>query len=254
MQFCISHPSGAFICFARALVFEGSALTYDPTINQAEWDPVRGMVADLSPIEERSALALHNLVPHDEEEAEERMDRFGKRGDVGGAAGGGAKEDPSQETPHTEASREDEMEMDEESRDQGGDVVSHPEVDDDTEVDADDEDKQSDSGSMGQGLRRGHSWGERCESENKESDPFSKLTDTETEEGCEEEFLQTLPPSPWQKLETLCQVSLGVNGPATLGEAAVATSSPVPTPEQEGVPSEDEVSVHAPEDSQQGLD
>ena len=28
-QFCISHPSRAFICFARAFVFEGNALTYD---------------------------------------------------------------------------------------------------------------------------------------------------------------------------------------------------------------------------------
>ena len=43
------------------------------------------------------------------------------------------------------------MEMDKESRDQGGDVVTRLEVDDDTEVEADDEDEQSDLGSMGQG-------------------------------------------------------------------------------------------------------
>ena len=79
------------------------------------------------------------------------MDRFGERRDVGSAVEGGTKEDPSQETPHTEASHEDEMEMGEESADQGGDVVSCPEVDDNTEVDADDEDEQSDLGSMGQG-------------------------------------------------------------------------------------------------------
>ena len=66
-QFCISHLSGAFICFARALVFEGSALAYNPTTNQAEWVSMRGTVADLSPTEERSALALCNLVLHDEE-------------------------------------------------------------------------------------------------------------------------------------------------------------------------------------------
>ena len=109
-------------------------------------------------------------------------------------------------------------------------------------------------GSTGQGPHRGHSWGERCESENKESDPFSKLTDTETEVGFKEGFLQTPLLSPWQKLETSCQVPIGVNGPAALGEATVATSSPMPTTEQEGVPSEDEVSVHTLEDSQQGLD
>ena len=57
-----------------------------------------------------------------------------------------------------------------------------------------------------------------------------------------------------QELETLCQVPIGVNGLAALEEATVDTSSPTPTPEQEGVPSEDEVSVHTLEDSQQGLD
>ena len=95
MQFCISCLSGAFVCFARALVFEGSALAYEPTTNQAEWVPMRGTVVGLSPAEERSALALCNLVPCDEEEAEERMDRFGERRDVGDAVGGGAEEDPS---------------------------------------------------------------------------------------------------------------------------------------------------------------
>ena len=76
--------------------------------------------------------------------------------------------------------------------------------------------------------------------------------DMETRVGCEEEFLQTLPPSLQQKLETSCQVPIGVNGPATLGEATVSMSSPMPAPEQEGTPSEDEVSC--PKDSQQGLD
>ena len=95
-------------------------------------------------------------------------------------AGGGTEEDPPQETPHTEASYEDEMEMDKESGDQGGDVVTCLEVDDDTEVKADDEGEQSDSGSVGQGLCQDHSWVERCESENEESDLFSELTDMET--------------------------------------------------------------------------
>ena len=97
MQFHISCPSRAFFCFARALVFEGSSIVCDPTTNQAEWVPVRGMVVDLSPAEERSALTLCNLVPCDEEEPEESMDRFGERRDAGNAVGGSAEEDPSQE-------------------------------------------------------------------------------------------------------------------------------------------------------------
>ena len=218
--------------------------------NQAEWVPVRGTIADLSPVEERSALALCNLVLCDEEEVEERMDRFRERRDTSDATGGGTEEDPPQETPHAEVSHEDEMDKESGT----GEAMYHLEVEDDTGVEADDEDKQSDLGCMGQGPHQGHSWEERCMSENEESDPFSELTDTETEVVCEKEFLQTPPPSPWHKLETSHQVSLGVIGPATPGEAAVATSSPVPAPEQEGVPSEDEVSVHSPEDSQKGLD
>ena len=176
------------------------------------------------------------------------MDRFGRKRDTGDVVGGGTEEGPSQETPHAEASHEDEMEMDKESGE--GDVVTHLGVDDDTEVEVDDEDEQSDLGSMGQGPHRGCSWEERCKSENEESNPFSKLTDTETKVGCEEEFLQTLPPSPWQKLETSHHVPIGVNRPATPGEATVATSSPTPIPEQDGSLSEDEASVHTLEDSQ----
>ena len=118
----------------------------------------------------------------------------------------------------------------------------------------DDENEKSNLGSMGQGPHQGHSWEEKCKSENEESDPFSELTDMETEAGCKEQCPQTLPPSPQQKLDTLCQVPKGVNGPAAPGEASVATSSPTCAPEQEGAPSKDEVSVHALEDSQQGLD
>ena len=104
-QYQISTLGGAFICFARALVFKGSALTYDPT-------------CDLSSMEERSALALCYLVLHDEEKVEERMDRFGERRDTGNVVGGGTKENPSQETPCAEASHDDEMEMEKESGNQ----------------------------------------------------------------------------------------------------------------------------------------
>ena len=114
----ISTLGGAFICFARALVFKGSALTDDPTTNQAEWVPIRGTAADLSSMEERSSLTLCYLVLHDEKEVEERMERFGKRRDMSDVVGGGTKEDPSQETPCTEASHNDEMVMDKESRNQ----------------------------------------------------------------------------------------------------------------------------------------
>ena len=98
-------------------------------------------------------------------------------------------------------------------------------MDDDTEVETYDENEQSDLGSMGQGPHQGRSWEERCKSENEESDPFSELMDMETEAGCKEQCPHTLPPSPQQKLDTLCQVPKGVNGPAALGEATVGQTA-----------------------------
>ena len=53
----------------RALVFEGSALAYNPAKNEAEWVPACGLTNDLTWAEERSAVALANYVLHIPEEA-----------------------------------------------------------------------------------------------------------------------------------------------------------------------------------------
>ena len=61
-QFWVMEEGGAYLCTMRALVFEGSILAYNPTLNKAEWVPVHGLVNDLSWAEERSAVALANYV------------------------------------------------------------------------------------------------------------------------------------------------------------------------------------------------
>ena len=60
--FCISQPTGEFVCMARGLLFEGSILASDPTSNEAEWIPVWGTAEDLSQAEEASARELSNMV------------------------------------------------------------------------------------------------------------------------------------------------------------------------------------------------
>ena len=62
-QFWVTEEEGAYLCTTRALVFEGSILAYNPTINEAEWAPVCGLANDLSWAEERSTVALVNYVP-----------------------------------------------------------------------------------------------------------------------------------------------------------------------------------------------
>ena len=61
-QFWIMEEGGAYLCTMRALVFEGIILAYNPTMNEAEWVPVRGLANDLSLVEERSTVALVNYV------------------------------------------------------------------------------------------------------------------------------------------------------------------------------------------------
>ena len=39
-QFRVTNEAGAYLCIARALVFEGSILAYNPAKNEAEWIPV----------------------------------------------------------------------------------------------------------------------------------------------------------------------------------------------------------------------
>ena len=59
-----------YLCTARALVFKGSILTYNPALNEAKWIPPRGLANNLSWAEERSAVALANYIPHALKEAE----------------------------------------------------------------------------------------------------------------------------------------------------------------------------------------
>ena len=75
-QFCVTNERGTYLCTVRALVFEGSILTYNPTLNEAEWIPMRGLANDLSWAKERSAVALANYVPCTPKEAE-RIARLG---------------------------------------------------------------------------------------------------------------------------------------------------------------------------------
>ena len=63
-QFWVMEEGGAYLCTVRALVFKGSVLVYNPTMNEVEWVPVRGLANDLSWAKERSAVALVNYVPH----------------------------------------------------------------------------------------------------------------------------------------------------------------------------------------------
>ena len=62
-QFWVTEEGEAYLCTARALVFEGSILVYNPTMNEADWVPVHGLTNDVSWAEERSAVALANYVP-----------------------------------------------------------------------------------------------------------------------------------------------------------------------------------------------
>ena len=75
-QFRVTEEGGAYLCTVRALVFEGSVLAYNPTINEVEWVPVHGLANDLSWAEERSAVALANYVPRIPAEAA-RIARIG---------------------------------------------------------------------------------------------------------------------------------------------------------------------------------
>ena len=61
-QFQVMEEGGVYLCTTRALVFEGSILAYNPTLNEAEWVPVRSLVNDLSWAEDRLAVALANYV------------------------------------------------------------------------------------------------------------------------------------------------------------------------------------------------
>ena len=68
-RFRVTDKVGMYLCAAQALVFEGSVLAYNPARDEAEWVPTRGITNDLSWVEEKSAMALANFVPHISKEA-----------------------------------------------------------------------------------------------------------------------------------------------------------------------------------------
>ena len=63
-EFRVTDEEGAYLCTARALIYEGSILAYNPTRDKAEWAPTHGVTNDLSWVEERMAVVLANFVPH----------------------------------------------------------------------------------------------------------------------------------------------------------------------------------------------
>ena len=63
MEFRVTDEEEAYLCVVQALIFKGSILAYNPTRDEAEWVPIRGVTNNLSWAEERLAVALANFVP-----------------------------------------------------------------------------------------------------------------------------------------------------------------------------------------------
>ena len=70
MEFRVTNKEGTYLCVARALVFKGSILAYNPTRDEVEWVLTCGVTNDLSWAEERSVVVLVNFVPHIPQEAD----------------------------------------------------------------------------------------------------------------------------------------------------------------------------------------
>ena len=66
----VTDEEGAYLCAAHGLIFKGSVLAYDPTREEVEWVPTRGVANNLSWVEERMAVALANFVPRASQEAD----------------------------------------------------------------------------------------------------------------------------------------------------------------------------------------
>ena len=74
MEFRVTDEEGAYLCMVQALIFEGSILAYNPTRDEGEWVPTRGVANDLSWVEERTAVTLANFVPHAPQEMDHIME------------------------------------------------------------------------------------------------------------------------------------------------------------------------------------
>ena len=113
-------------------VFEGSVLAYNPTRDEVEWVPTCGDTNDLSWVEERSAVALANYVPHIPQEADHIAE-------LGACCLLGWPDDSSSE-------EEDDEQMEEEDGEQEGD---EPEGDEHKDAEGQEEaDPKSPPGSM----------------------------------------------------------------------------------------------------------
>ena len=62
VQLRVTDEAGTYLCVVRALVFKGSILAYNPTRDEAEWVPMRGLTNNLTWAEERSTMALVNYM------------------------------------------------------------------------------------------------------------------------------------------------------------------------------------------------
>ena len=62
-QLRVTDEAGTYLCVARALVFEGSVLAYNPARDEVEWVPMCGLTNDLTWAEEKSTVVLANYVP-----------------------------------------------------------------------------------------------------------------------------------------------------------------------------------------------
>ena len=73
-EFRVTDEEGAYLCMARALIFEGSILAYNLARDEAEWVLACRVANDLSWVEERIAVALVNFVPHTPQEVHHIME------------------------------------------------------------------------------------------------------------------------------------------------------------------------------------
>ena len=58
-----NSKDGEFLGYVQGLLYKGTILMYNPTMNKAEWAPVHSSVKSLTPMEQASATDLCNMVP-----------------------------------------------------------------------------------------------------------------------------------------------------------------------------------------------
>ena len=239
--FCMSNQNGGFICIAWRLILEGHVLAYYPNTKEAEWIPVCGTTSDLSHVEEVSALALCNLVPHVPDEGVQRLDWFGKHRDMEGGVGEAASTEDFQEE-----GMEDESMHEDEGENNGEDV-------DDEETD---EKSESSSSCMQERPCSTccysdrhccpHSWAERSELGDREDGSLGGLSASQGSEG-EGESEVGCPPA--LTSSPLCEQESSSKSTEAAPEEAMPTTGNLPPRGSQGT-----VIVHAMEDKFKSLD